>query len=472
VLQPSLRSLWAGVLVAGGGLVIGYAALALAHRAGDQTGALLLLALTIGPAAALAVLRSPKLGLGLVFALSPVGSVDVGVPLPALHQTIGMPLVEVGVFAVAALIVIRRLGLSQTPLAWAPQLWWSLALLAWTFVSLVFAEDQTLALKQIAVLVGGILLASIVVSALRTMDDVRWLVGALVTTGAVLSIVALSSGVHFESEFSGESVSGRLTGAFQHPNQLGLFAALGVALATGLAFGARRRLARWAAGLSAGLIVVPLLLSLSRGAWIGCALAFLYLLVALREARRVLIVAGLPLAFVAALVGSFSNSTTDFQVIGQRARAITTLSPYDNRTAIYTEAEHEIKTHPFVGVGPGNFPVASTRAGSQTATVYAEHAHDLWLTWAAEDGLPALAIILAFTVSLGRAARRAGRSASSSSRRDRAVIAGIVAALVAVVGQGVFDYLLRNAVLFMFVWTLIGALLVCAQQYAPARARS
>ena len=100
------------------------------------------------------------------------------------------------------------------------------------------------------------------------------------------------------------------------------------------------------------------------------------------------------------------------------------------------------------------------RALYADATVATDHAHNLWLTWAAQNGLPAAALIVAFMVALARVARRAGQ-ATARMRRDRAVIAGIVAALIAVVGQGFFDYILRNAVLFMTVWALVGALLAC-----------
>ena len=442
-------------------IAVGFVALAFVDRIAPRTAPALLVGLAILPVVAIAVLHRPVLGVALVFLSYPIGSVDVPVPLGGIAP----PLVEVTVLAVAALVALRRLALGETPFRWPDSLWWALGLLAWTLVSLTFAQDQVVALKQISVLVGGIVLACVVYTVVESINDVRWICGAYLAVAIGLSVAAVGSGTHFQDQFGGEVVSGRLSGAFNHPNQLGLYAVIAVCLSTGLAFGAQTHAARITATCAAGFTLLPLLLSLSRGAWIGCGLAFLYLLVALREARRALIVVGVPLAIVAAIVGSFAPSSPEIRVIGERARALTAISPYDDRPAIYREAERQIRANPLVGVGPGNYPVASARALFADATVANDHAHNLWLTWAAESGLPAVMLILALAVSVGRVAHRAGKIAGARSRRDRAVLAGIVASLLAVLGQGVFDYLLRNAVLFMTVWMLIGLALAFGRLY-------
>ena len=440
-------------------IVVGFAALAFVDRIAPRTAPALLVGLAILPAIAFAILHRPVLGVAVVFLSFPVGSVSVPVPLGGIAP----PLVELMVLAVAGLVALRRLALGETPFRWPDSLWWALALLGWTLVSFAWAEDQVLALKQISVLVGGIVFACLVYTVVETMRDVRWIGGAYVAVAIGLSIAAVGSGTHFQDQFGGEVVSGRLTGAFNHPNQLGLYAVIAVCLSIGLAFGSHTRGARIGAACAAGFTLVPLLLSLSRGAWIGCGLAFIYLLIALREARRALIVVGVPVAIVAAIVGSFAPSSPEVRIIGERARAITAISPYDDRPQIYREAERQIRENPLVGVGPGNYPVASARALFANATVANDHAHNLWLTWAAECGLPAVMLILALVVSVGRVAHRAGKVAGALSRRDRAVLAGAVASLLAVLGQGVFDYLLRNAVLFMTVWALIGVVLACGR---------
>jgi hypothetical protein len=48
--------------------------------------------------------------------------------------------------------------------------------------------------------------------------------------------------------------------------------------------------------------------------------------------------------------------------------------------------------------------------------------------------------------------------------RDRVLVVGLAAALLSVVGQGIFDYVFGNAVVHIALWGVIGALLVCRRE--------
>jgi O-antigen ligase len=448
------------LLLGGGALAAGAIVTALATKVGGDQAPWVLLALALGPVIMAGVVANRLVGPLLVLALFPIGSIHL--PTPGLS----LQVVELAVFVVTMLVVLRRLGSGLRPLSWAPPLWWAVGLLCWSLIATMSTLDVALSINQDAALAGGIIFAAVVLSTLRDTDDVRAFLGVLLTVGFGLAIFGLSQRGQFQSVSAGETVSGRLQGAFDHPNQLGMFSALCAMFATGLALGARTKTARILAGLALPFILLALIFSLSRGAWIGTGVGFLYLLFVLREARRALVLVAIPFVILGSLFGSFAPGTTDTtQVVTMRAQAITTLSPYDGRPAIYAEAIREIKADPLTGVGPGAFPASSQRAGSSAISVFADHAHNLWLTWGAETGFPGVALIIILTLSLGIAAYRAGRLASSGDRRDRAVLAGLTAALIAVLGQGIFDYLLRNAVLWICVWGLIGALLVCVRSY-------
>lgn len=443
-----------------GAVMFGALLTAAATRLGGEQAAILMLVLALAPALVLGVVGHRLVGVILIMALFPIGSTHL--PTPGIE----LQVIQLAVFLVTALVVLRRLAAGLRPLAWAPPLWWALGLACWAILDTASAIDLPLALRQDAALAGGIVFAAVVLSTLRNVDDVRVMLGAFLIVASGIAIAALSERGHLDTLAAGQTVSGRLSGAFEHPNQLGMFCALTAMIAAALAFGARSRAARVTSALLLPLSLVALIFSLSRGAWIGTGIGFLYLLLVLREARRALVLVAVPFVAAGSLFGSFAPGGTDIQVVALRAESITTLSPYDGRPAIYAEAIREIRADPLTGQGPGSFPVASARAGSAASTVFPDHAHDLWLTWGAESGLPAVALILVLTFSLGLAAHRAAKNAlRAGDRRDRAVIAGLAAALIAVLGQGIFDYLLRNAVLWVLVWGLIGALLVCARQY-------
>jgi O-antigen ligase len=440
--------------VALGGIAFGAALGVVGSRFGTA-GPLVLLGLGLVPLLAALAFQRPVLALFAVYAAFPFGTATV---LPTLH------VVEFAIFVAASLVSVRRLSLAATPLPWAPQLWWPLALLAWSLVALHSAADSVLAVKEVAQLAAAIVFACLILAVSRSLGDLRVVLGGLVVAATGIVAVGLVSGgaSRVSQSFSGATVQGRLSGSFSQPNQLGSFCALALLLAVGLIFGARTRRVRLLVAAAAAVIFTGLILSFSRGAWIGTAVGTLYLLLRLPQARRALVAISVPVVAVVVLTGSYASARPELQVVKLRAAAITARSPYDQRSAIWAEAAREVRDSPLTGVGPANFPVASTRAASASSTVAARHAHNIWLNWAAEAGIPAALLLIGFAVVLGTTARRAGLAARRGGdvRRD-AVIAGIVAALLSVVVQGEVDYTLTNAVNMFSVWAVIGALLAC-----------
>ena len=413
------------------------------------------LALPLAPLLALLVLAVPIVAPLAVFATFPVGSTGAPIGAATLQSA------EAAVLIVALVLVVRRLAMGQTPLAWSPVLYWPVALMAWMLVSIFSAVDETLAIKQLISTAGGLTFACVILSSVSGMRDLRILLGGFALVGTIVSLVALSSSGDFETAGQGAEVQGRLQGAFDHPNQLGALAAMLGPICAGFIFGGRTKRVRVTATVMLVIVVAALALSLSRGAWLGAGCAAVFLLITLREAREKLLLFLLPMVLVFGLLWNVIPQSQPVEVITQRAEAFTTLSPYDDRDAIWREAIREIKEDPWTGQGPGGFVVASSRAGSEASTVSAHHAHNLLLNWAAESGLIAAAIIVLFGVALVGSSRVATRaSLRRGDRADRAIVLGIGAALITVFGQGFFDYTLGNSTAHIALWGLIGAMLV------------
>ncbi|HWL66683.1 MAG TPA: O-antigen ligase family protein [Actinomycetota bacterium] len=393
----------------------------------------------------------PLIGIAAIVISFPFGTIAIPTGSVTLQA------VEVAVVLVTVVVALHRLARGTTMLPWTSHLWWYLALIGWTLIALPSAIDQALALKQIAQLVGGLLLATSLVAACRDMSDVRRLMTLFLAVAAGIAIVALLNGQQLDAGFGGSYVSGRAKGTFDQPNQLGSFSAVAALVGTGLILGARRWGERM---LIIGCLIVvagAMLLSLSRGAWIGAAGAALFLALALREYRRLILAVSIPLLVLGAMAGAIAPSNPQVVVVTQRVESLTVLSPYDNRPAIWAEAFREIRADPWTGQGPGSFPVASARASSEATTSSAQHAHNMWLTWAAESGLPGALILTGFIAALAVAGAQAARAATDA--RDRALVIGLCAGLIVIAGQGTVDYTLRNAVVFFSVWTVVGGLL-------------
>src|SRR5205823_2341949 len=140
--------------------------------------------------------------------------------------------------------------------------------------------------------------------------------------------------------------------------------------------------------------------------------------------------------------------------------------PYDDRSAIWRDALRQWEAHPLLGTGPGGFKAIAAQGAGPLAAVRPDHAHDLVLTVAAEQGLLGLTALAAVLLVGGLAVLRAGQCDGGAGEQE--MLAGAAAALVTVLGQGLVDYPLRNPVLVAVTWLLVGVL---AATVAAARPR-
>lgn len=434
--------------------------------AGNRTGAgpIIVIAVPVALLGAIGVLRDPRLGILAVFVSMPWGFTHIhGVPLQLL---------EVVVAAVAVLVVLRRIGLGQPPLAWSAPLAWYLALLLWVLIDLPSAVDNQLAVSQTGQLIGGLLFIATVLAAITTARDVRRLMTVFVGVSAILAVTSLSTGEALQARFGGGLITGRASGIFTEPNQLGAMCSMAALVAIGLTLAARKPSVKLLGVVATLAIISGLLLSLSRGAWIGFILGIIVLLFMLPRARRALVALAIPLIALAAALGAFAPGNPAVSVITERLGTTVTgnvSNPYDERPAIWKEALREIRESPVTGEGPGGFPVAASLSGSQAQTVAPDHAHNILLTWAAESGIPAALLLIGFAAHvLARTHSVSSKLRSGRLDHDRATLSGLAAAAASIVGQGSVDYVLRGPVVFYAAMAVIGALLAMQHVARPA----
>jgi putative inorganic carbon (hco3(-)) transporter len=435
----AVAGLLAGVLVAAIGARFGVAAMV----------ALPVAALLIG-----VTLSRPTVGVALVLVAIPVGLKTLPV---------GFVVVQGVAMGAIGTMILVRLARGQAPLPWSAPLAWGVAVFALCLAATPHAVDTTLATKQDIDIALGLLLVLTAYAGAQSLGAVRRLAHVLLAVGLIVAVLSLGHASALHAVAGAQRVDNRLRGTFTEPNQFGGFSAIVLIVAVGVALGARSRLERWWAVLVAAIDGIAMLLALSRGAWIGVMLAGVVLLALVPRARRAL---ALTLVAVAALVPLFGLLTPDLPQVTVVRQRVSTLhlpasTPYDSRPAIWREALREIGTSPLLGEGPGQFPVVSRQAASSAATVYADHAHDVLLTTAAEVGIPAALALVGFTVTMLIVLVRAVRRLAGT--HDAAVVAGIGSALAVVVGQGIVDFTLRNADIFLLLSVLVGLTLAAAR---------
>jgi O-antigen ligase len=421
---------------------------------GARFGVAAMFAVPLGAALLVATISRPTLGVALVLAAIPVGLKTLPV---------GFVVVQGVAMAAIATTVLVRLARSRMPLPLPIPALWGVAVLVLCLLATPRALNSTLAVKQDIDVLLGILLVLTTVAATQSLDALRRLAHVLIVVGALIALLSLGHASALHAVAGAQRVDNRLQGTFTEPNQFGAFSAIAVMVGIGLMLSARDRAERWWCGILTTVTAVAMLLALSRGAWIGFMLGAVLLLVLVPQARRALGVTVLVVLVTVPLFGLLSPDLPQVTVVRERVSTLhlpaNTL--YDSRPAIWAEAAREISASPLLGEGPGQFPVVSKQNESSAATVFADHAHNVLLTVAAEAGIPAALCLIGFTITMTVVLRRTVHDLRGS--RDGPLVAGLGAALAVVVGQGLVDFTLRNADIFLLLSVLVGLVLAASR---------
>jgi len=258
----------------------------------------------------------------------------------------------------------------------------------------------------------------------------------IVTVGgaaAVYGIVQYGM-LHFDS--LGQRPRGTLGHYMTYSGTLMLV--IGVAGAR-LVFGTRDRV--WPA-LVMPALVVALSLTLTRSAWVGACVAVgvLFILKDLRLLGLLPVVAALFFAFAPDSVTNRMVSMFDLRDPSNR-----------DRLAMARTGMAMVRDFPLTGVGPAMIPKLYTQYRDPDAVqAMNPHLHNVPLQIAAERGLPALAIWIAFIVVLAYSLFKVFRSAS-----DQTLAAAGLAAIAGMLSAGLFEYNFGDSEFLMLFLVLV-----------------
>jgi putative inorganic carbon (HCO3(-)) transporter len=324
--------------------------------------------------------------------------------------------------------------------------------------------------------------------------DGRWtkiLIGVFLGTGAV---VALHGIYQFLFRVGPEDfvLFGRFMrafGPFEQPNPYGGYLGLTLPLAIGLIVAAllpRQERVRgwwliWAAGCGA-LMLAALIMSWSRGAWLGFAAAFtvMALAVVVRSGRAVV----LGVVFGVLLVGFVLLAGGGKLIPPAIAQRFSDFLPYvgvtDVRGVEITDANFAVlermahwqaalgmwTDHPWLGVGIGNYEVAYARYAFPLWPLPLGHAHNYYLNIAAEAGILGLA---AYLFLWGAALVRSWLTTRRASGWYWGVALGVLGVLVHLSVHNLFDNLYVHS-MYLQLAILLGIRLTDRSSLQPPQA--
>jgi O-antigen ligase len=237
----------------------------------------------------------------------------------------------------------------------------------------------------------------------------------------------------------------RLTSTGVDPNSFGGLLMMALVLATAQAVASRRMLPRWLTLPALPILGLALLLTYSRGAWVGAAVGIAWLaLVRYRGLIPVLALAALA-ALVVGVGGGFVARLVEGVQLQDPATRLR-LAEYQNALAI-------IREYPVFGVGFGQAPTIDLQTGVSS----------IYLAIATRMGIVGLVAFLWTVGALLLAVWRGARARWSTAEGE--LLVALLAALISGLAVGVLDHYFFNiefshmATLF---WLLAGAALGCA----------
>jgi len=353
---------------------------------------------------------------------------------------------ELGIYIALLGLVLRPQGLS-----FPPPLRWAVVFLLWALVTLFFSIEPEVAIDKYIESLKALVIFFVVVNTLRTPQQLRVYILIILIAFVIYPARGTLQGYVTGNRLFGRAIWNKM---YANPNDLGAMTLLMLGLALSIAtVKTQNARVRWAATALVPVTLLIILLTQSRGVFIGLLVAFgppLLARLTKRPSGAAPVLIGL--AVIALLVPAASwhrlqtittvtsaESTAEADKQGElgtggdRFGQIAQDSA-QNRIEILKTALNIAASNPVLGVGIGCYGEANQRYAPQLGR---RDAHNTYLTVAAEMGLPGLLIWLGLVGSVLAQVRRRRARLEADDRTIqalwiyRAVIGFLVASFFA-----------------------------------------
>lgn len=247
----------------------------------------------------------------------------------------------------------------------------------------------------------------VMINVVRTEARLKGLIFLAMAAGIWLSIEAVNDYRLGLMTVEGYRAAGRGTGIFGNTNDMALHLVTIVPISVALLFGSKGLVRKLIYGACAAVMISAIVLSYSRGAFIGMLIAFLFIAWKLGRQRRLEIVfAVLGFAGVVVLLAPDKYGSRLLSIF---IPSLDTEGSADSRRGELFRSIYVALRHPLLGIGMGNYQPEMSYKGLVT--------HNSYTQVAAEMGMTALALYVMFIVTplkkLGQIARE-----TFETRRD------------------------------------------------------
>jgi O-antigen ligase len=237
--------------------------------------------------------------------------------------------------------------------------------------------------------IRGILIFIVIVNVVRTEARLRALLFLAVATAIILSVNAINDYRLGMMTIEGYRASGRGTGIFGNTNDMALHLVTMLPISIALFFGSRGPIRKTIHGACATLLTSGILLSYSRGAFVGMLIVLAFL--AFKIGRRSRVGVAVIVICVGAAIILLAPSGFGNRLLSIFVPALDPGGSADSRRGEFLRSAYVALRHPLFGVGMGNYQPLMSLKGLVT--------HNSYTQVASEMGLTALVVYTMFLVS-------------------------------------------------------------------------
>jgi len=336
-----------------------------------------------------------------------------------------------------------------------------LVLIILASLSTVFSQHKYTSLWSLILLLDYIILFYLTIHSVRTRSQFKQLIYIVIGIGAFLSIIGLIKlgGLNPFTwwDYSDLDYGQRLTGTYGNPNHLAGYLEMAIPLLIGLFLTGYRRFNLFFMICLLIFLFSAIILSLSRGGWLGIATGLVFISLALltqgRFERKKLVVSLICGSLILGFIVLSSTPVVKRIRTIDRGNKIPTLH---TRISIWNGVVKMIQDYPILGTGPGTFAYVFTQYQPPGQKLRYFMAHSDYLHFTAETGL-SLAVIMGWMIIVFF--YTGFKKLNNPSRLVRGVTLGSMSGITAILIHSVSDFNLHipaNAMLF----TVLSALVV------------
>ena len=280
-------------------------------------------------------------------------------------------------------------------------------------LSMLWAPRLDLAFMEVFRMLKVLLLFFMLINHIRDKDDLRIVVWALISTLAIQGVISglqIIKGGRLGLEFLGEAPIDpdedvslwRVMGTLGHPNKLATYIESLLLLCLGAFLFERKKILRYAAIGVFSLALAVLIMTGTRGAWIGFILAFaVFIFFSLRNRHinvRMIIKPAITAVLAMAVVGFAFSDMMSERIFGDDYGSAA------SRIPMFQIALNVIAAHPIGGVGINNYQVNMREYNDSVRamryTTIPRPVHNMYLLTAGEIGIIGFAMMLLMLISL------------------------------------------------------------------------